>query len=142
MVNIEMADILAGLGQHIAEIVEGNPDQCYIYAEADAGFQEAGVFRDVGDKVLYFDPDDELVDDIGRLLHAAEPDKKWAALHYDVQNGQFDAQFDYPDSFDPEETSDDRRERALRARFGDKPVIYPPPDEGFYDLTEADLPGD
>lgn len=142
MTNIEMADILAGLGQRIVEIVDADPENCYVYAEADAGFQEAGVFRDIGDEVLYFDPDDALFEDIGKLWNAADQDKKWAALHYDVKDGKFDARFDYPDYFDPEETSYDRRERALKARFGDKPVIYPPPDEGFYDLTEADLPDD
>ena len=142
MLNEKMADILAQLGQHIAEIINGDPEGSYMYAEADDWFQEAGIFKDAGDTVAYFDPDTELFQEIGRLWEAAEANMKWSALHYDVKNGQFDAQFDYPDSFDPEETSDDRRERALKERFGDKPVVYPPPDEDFHDLTEADLPGD
>jgi hypothetical protein len=138
----KMSELLNAIGQDIAVILGGDPNDSYMYAVAADGAVEAGIFQDVGSQVIYYDPDDELFDDVQELWYGAEPGKKWEVLHLDIKNGQFDAHFDYPDSFDPEETSTDRRERALAARFGDKPVVYPPPDEGFHDLTEADLPSD
>ncbi len=50
----------------------------------------------------------------------------------------FRYEFDYPDQFDPNENCDDRRDHALKARYGAKPVVYPKP-EDLPDLTEADL---
>ncbi len=142
MVNEQMADILATLGQHISEIIGGNPDGTYLYAEADAGFQEAGIFKDSGSQILYFGPDDELFQAIDRVWQAAEPGKQWAVMQYEVKGSSFDARFSYPDSLDPDGTSYDRRESAIKKRFGDKPVIYPPPDESFHELTEHDLSAD
>jgi hypothetical protein len=140
--DAKMAEILNAIGQDIAAIVGGDANDSYLYAEAADGAVEAGVFQDVGDKVIYHDPNDNLFDDIQELWYMAEAGKNWEALHYDLNGGQFDARFEYPDVWDPEETSTDRRERALKERFGDKPVIYPPPDKDFHDLTEADLPDD
>ena len=137
-----MGERLNTIGQHIAAIVDGDPDDCFLYVEVGDGAVEGGVFQDVGAKVIYYDPDDALCDEVQELWYDAAPGKKWGAFHYDIKDGQFDARFEYPDAWDAEEYTPDRRERALKARFGDKPVIYPPPDEGFYDLTETDLPGD
>lgn len=41
-------------------------------------------------------------------------------------DGKFDVSFKYPDEVNVETISMERRQSALRARFGDKPVIYPP----------------
>lgn len=142
MSNEKMAEILAEIGQHLVEITEDDPEGVYLYVEADAGSQEAGIFKDKGESISYWDPDGELFDAIDRLWYAADSDKKWAVMEYVVTNGRFDADFLYPDQLDPEETSYDRRERALEKRFGDKPVIYPPMDEDFHDLTEDDLSKD
>jgi hypothetical protein len=57
-------------------------------------------------------------------------------LHYDIKDGKFAVEYFYTDQLDPDEGSYERRERALEQRFGDKPIIYPPPDPGLWDLTE------
>jgi len=44
----------------------------------------------------------------------------------EIRDGKFDAQFIYPDQVDVESYDVDRRAIALRKRFGDKPIIYPP----------------
>jgi hypothetical protein len=142
MSNKKMTEILNAIGQQVAAILNDNPNNSYLYAEATDGSVEGGVFQDIGNEVIYYDPTDGLADEILELWYEAEPNKKWGALHYDIKDGQFDARFEYPDAWDAEEYTPDRRERALAERFGDKPVIYPPPDEGFYDVTEADLSGD
>ena len=33
--------------------------------------------------------------------------------------------FRYPDEVDVKDVDEDRREAALKARYGDKPVVYP-----------------
>jgi hypothetical protein len=138
----KMTELLNAIGQDLAAIVEGNPNGTYLYLEAADGAVGGGVFQDIGPEVLYYDPNDDLCDAVQELWYAAERGKKWGALHYEIKDGQFDARFDYPDAWDPDEYTHDRLERALKERFDDKPVIYPPPDQDFYNLTEADLSDD
>ncbi len=140
--RIQMGDMLNGIGQHLADILEQHPDGSYMYAEVDEGSCEAGVFLDEGEQVVYFDPSDELFDALFDLWEFAEADKKWVVLHYEVKNGAFAVRFSYPDQIDPEESSVERRERALQERYGDKPVIYPEPDESYHMLTLDDFPDD
>ena len=142
MATEEMGDMLNGIGQHLADILEQHPDGSYMYAEVDEGSCEAGVFLDEGEQVVYFDPSDELFDALFDLWEFAEADKKWVVLHYEVKNGAFAVRFSYPDQIDPEESIVERRERALYERYGDKPVIYPEPDENFRMLTLDDFPDD
>ena len=92
--------------------------------------------------MVYYDPSDELFDALFDLWEFAEADKKWAVLHYEVNDGAFKSRFSYPDQIDPEEFNYERRERALRARYGDKPVIYPKSDGDFRELTLDDFPDD
>ena len=61
------------------------------------------------------------------VWHIEEPERRRTTMHYTIDGGKFDAQFDFDDLEGSEEDSLDRRDRALRARFGDKPVVYPPP---------------
>jgi hypothetical protein len=137
-----MGDMLNGIGQHLADILEHHPDGTYMYAEVSAGSCDAGVFYDEGEQVVYYDPSDELFDALFDLWEFAEADKKWAVLHYEVKNGAFAVRFSYPDQIDPEESIVERRGRALHERYGDKPVIYPEPDESFRMLTLDDFPDD
>lgn len=140
--RIQMGDMLNGIGQHLGDILEHHPEGTYMYAEVDEGSCGAGVFLDEGEQVVYYRPSDELIDALFDLWGFAEADKKWAVLHYEVKNGAFAARFSYPDQIDPEESIVERRERALYERYGDKPVIYPEPDENFRMLTLDDFPDD
>ena len=142
MSNGNIADLLNAIGQRVSDIIGETPDDIYLYAEVTDGSADAGIFRNTMTEVVFVDPNMALFDDIFNLWYAAEPDKEWGALHYDIKDGRFDARFEYPDGWDPEEHTPDRRKRALEARFGDKPVIYPPPGPEFSALTEADLPTD
>ncbi len=140
--RIQMGDMLNGIGQHLADILEHHPDGTYLYAEMDEGYCEAGVFYDEGEQVVYYGPSGELFNALHELWEFAEADKKWAVLHYEVKEGAFDARFSYPDQIDPEEAGFERRGRALHERYGDKPVIYPEPDESYRMLTLDDFPDD
>lgn len=133
-----MTEMLNAIGQHVAEIIGEPLENSYLNAEAGENWAEVGIFQDLGQRVLYHDPSTELSLQIIKLWDSAPSKKKWAALHYDIKDGTFDARFEYPDGWDVEETVDDRLERALRERYADKPIVYPEPGPEFNELTEAD----
>jgi hypothetical protein len=47
-------------------------------------------------------------------------------MEYEIKGTKFSAEFKFPHEVDVESFDEDRREIALKKRFGDKPVIYPP----------------
>ena len=47
-------------------------------------------------------------------------------MEYVIEGTKFDAQFQFPEQIDPAESEVERRPRALKRRFGNKRVIYPP----------------
>jgi hypothetical protein len=57
----------ADIGGELAEIVNGDPDGVFLYAEAGSGWYGYSVFRLERDEVIYYDPNDEL----GELIYAA-----------------------------------------------------------------------
>ena len=127
-----LGHILKEIGGEGATIVGGDPDGLYIYAEPDGGAVFASVFKDEGNAVRYYDPTHELFELIRDAWAAESSDeaKRWAVMEYEVRGTEFDVQFAYPEELDSNDYSTDRREVALKRRYGDKPVIYPPmPDE-------------
>ena len=118
----------AEIGEELAEIVGGNPDGVYLYAEAGQGWYGYSIFRDEGDSVRYYNPSSELGDLIYEAWLIEEPGKRWSVMEYEVNGTKFDVRFKYPDEVNVKSfAEDDRREIALKKRYGDKPVIYPPP---------------
>lgn len=142
MANVRLSNSLNAVGQCVAAIVGDEPDGAYLYVECNGRSCGAGVFHDKGESVAYFDPDEELIAALYQLWNVSDADKKWEVLEYEIAGDAFDARFGFADELDLEETIHDRRERALRARYGDKPVIYPPMDDDFHELTEDDLSDD
>jgi hypothetical protein len=76
--------------------------------------------------VRYYDPSTELSDLIDETWLAEVPDKRWAVMEYEIRGTKFDVQFKFPDEVKVESFDVDRREIALKKRYGDKPVVYPP----------------
>lgn len=119
--------LLADVGGELAQIVGGDPDGIYVYAEAGDGWIGISVYKDEGDVVRYFDPSSELTDMLLEAWNAEEPAKRWSVMEYEVNGTKFDVRFKFPDEVDVKSfADDDRRDSALKRRFGDKPVIYPP----------------
>lgn len=133
----EIGPILNAIGGEGAAIVGGDPDGLYIYAELDDGAVVAGVFKDEGETVRYFEPTPELVGLLHDAWEAENWDEalRWVVMEYEVDGSQFDAQFRYAEELDPNEDSRDRRRAALKERYGGKPVIYPPVPEHFQEVT-------
>lgn len=59
---------------------------------------------------------------------------RWSVMEYDVKDGKFSVSFKYPEEVNVEIVDGERREAALRARYSDKPVVYPPPPKGAFEL--------
>lgn len=47
-------------------------------------------------------------------------------MSYLLRDGKFEVAYFYPDGIDPEEDDVERRARAVRKHFGEKPIVYPP----------------
>lgn len=124
----KIGPMLGAVGAEAAMIVGGDPEGLYIYAEDEDGSVFASVFMDEGKAVRYYDPTHELFGLIGKVWDAGDPDeaKRWVVMEYEVRDGKFDTQFKYREELDPDDYVVDRRRAALKARYGDKPVIYPP----------------
>ncbi len=140
MATKEIGDILNNIGQHTANIIGKIPNDVFVYIEASDQMQGGAVFENLEDQVIYYDPSLEMCEEIQSLWDAAPPDKKWSVLLYDIKDGKFDAEFLYTDDLEKDVFEHDYREDALVARYGNKPVIYPPMEDGdYHELTEEEL---
>lgn len=123
-----LSPILSEIGGEGAAIVGDDLDGLYIYAESDGGSIYAAVFKEDDEVVRYFDPTHELFELIREAWETENADeaKRWAVMEYEVQGTKFDVQFKYSEELDPKDYATDRRRAALKKRYGDKPVVYPP----------------
>jgi hypothetical protein len=118
--------MLSEIGGLAAEDAGGDPDGLYLYVEVGDRWISSSLFKDNGDSVQYFDVSSELSDLIYEFWLAEDRDKRWAVMEYETKGTKFDARFKYPEEVDVEDLDEDRREIALKNRYGDKPIIYPP----------------
>lgn len=127
MANLDLGPAFEEIGRLVAEDVRADPEGTFLYAEAGDGWSAPSIFKDVGDRVVYREGSDDLCLMLIDVWQAEQPGKRWAALHYTISNGRFDVSFFYAEEMNTEEDTIDRRDRVLRARFGDKPVDYSDP---------------
>jgi hypothetical protein len=126
----KLGPLLSSIGEHLAAEIGGDPNGIFLYVEVGDRWISVNVFRDDGDVVRYYRHGSGLTDVIWDFWKAPEPAKRWAVMEYEITGTKFDAKFKYPEEVDVESFDTDRREIALKRRFGDKPVIYPPPPAG------------
>lgn len=117
---------LAEIGGEIAQVLEGDPDGAYLYVEIGDRWYSVSLFRNEVEVIRYYDSSSELDDLIYEGWLNLEPAKRWAVMEYEINGTKFDAQFKFPEEIDVESFDEDRRGIALKKRYGDKPVIYPP----------------
>lgn len=139
MSTAEIGDLLNAVGQEAANIIGKAPNDVFVYIEAGDNWQGGAVFEDQGNRVIYHDPSRPMIKLIERLWDAADADKKWSMIHYDINDDKFSVEYFYQNDLEHDVISYDYRQDALVARYGEKPVIYPPPDDMFHDITEDDL---
>jgi hypothetical protein len=134
-------DILSHLfnqiGVELVDIVGGDPDGIFLYVEIGEGWISPNVFKDEGNQIRYLDDNETLSDLLWEAWYAESDEggvKRWSIMEYEIKQGKVDISFRFPDEVNVETISMDRRQTALRARFGDKPVVYPPIPEGAFEL--------
>jgi hypothetical protein len=129
-----MGPLMSEIGQEISNVVGGDPNGVFFYVEVGDGWARPSVFRDEGDVVRFYYPLDPTLSEIVFDVWYTESDaaKRWSVMEYVVKDGKFHASFKYPEEVDVTEPDSDRRDAALQARFGDKPVVYPPM-EGMFE---------
>lgn len=143
MTREDTGNMLNAIGQHVADIIGKAPHDVYVFIDAGDQWQGGAVFENVEDRVICYGPSIALIEEIERLWEAADPDKKWSVIHYDIKDGKFEAEFLYTADLEHHPFEYDYRQDALDARYGNKPIIYPPMDDGdWHELTEEDLPDD
>ena len=128
MPNDETERLLNEIGQLLAEDTHYPLDGTLLHAELDRMFVAPSIFKDLGDHILYREPDlDRLGDALLDLWEAQESDKRWAEIEYVIRDDTFHASFIYPEEIDPEEEPFDRLDRIVARHFGKKKIVYPPP---------------
>ena len=130
-----LGPLLSDVGGVLAGIADGDPEGVFLYVEVGKGWISPNVFKEEETSVRWLDPsNEELIDLLFEAWHLEPEGKRWSVMEYDVKDGKFDVSFKFPEEVDVESMDHDRREDALVARYGDKPVIYPPPPEGAFEL--------
>lgn len=118
------------IGRLIAE-KEDPSKATLLYVQIGRAWVSPSLFRDRGNHILYEECLERLAEPLLDFWYSQRPRNRWAELHYVVRDGKFDALFVYPNELDPKEGLfiSDRRDRIVAKYLGEKPVMYPPPDE-------------
>ncbi|WBO22217.1 hypothetical protein [Sphingomonas abietis] len=121
----EAAAQLNAIGNLLAMDTQYPLDGTFLYVEADWGWADISIFKDLGASLLWRDPMDGLFEALLDLREAEASDKRWSTMQYRITGDRFDAAFTY-EPLDSEESTIDRRAIILRQRYGNKQVVYPP----------------
>ncbi|UAK25190.1 hypothetical protein [Sphingomonas nostoxanthinifaciens] len=121
----EVGTLLNEVGNVLAQDADYPLDGTFLYVEADWGWVDMMIFKDLGDHLLARWPMNGLADVLAELWEAEVPAKRWSSMQYRIEGGAFSASFTHG-QLDPEESTLDRRHRILQQRYGNKRVDYPP----------------
>ncbi len=145
MANQAMGDMLNEIGQHVADFL-GNPlKDVFVFIEAGDNWSGGEIYQNQAETIESYEFPDIMSDLILNMWEAAPADKKWSVILYDIKDGEFSAEFLYPEiqiDEDGEEYDihDDILDAALLERFGEKTITYPnEDDDDWHELTEEDL---
>lgn len=125
------------IGLELTDLVGGNSNGVFLYVEIGEGWVSPSVFKDEGDVVRYYNPRGTNLSDMlweAWHLEPDEPNMRWSVLEYAIKGKTFEVSMKYPEEVNVDEIDSERRQSAVRARFGDKPVVYPPSPAGAFEL--------
>lgn len=126
----KIGDLYAELAHEIARMAGPDNEQVLLYVEVGDMWTGISLYKNESERVSYIDEsvaDSNLLSDIiFDIWYAEAPDKRWKEMQLDVDGKKFEARQFYADQLNKRESYDDRRERAVRERFGDKPIYYSP----------------
>ena len=126
MIQRELGSEYEKVATLMVDASNSEPGDLYLYAEAESGAFGGTLYRKSRANVYYIECTTEILETIWHLWDSLPPDQQWSIMHMDVENGKFDAKFEFTNISDEEEDGfDDREERAVAARFGTKQIVYP-----------------
>lgn len=127
MAETESERLLTEIGELLMEDDEYPSEPTLLYAELDFNFVGESIFKELGNQLVFRWPlNERLMYALLELWEAQGARDRWSELEFVLRDGRFEVTYFYPDEIDPEEDLIERRERALRRHFGDKPIVYPP----------------
>jgi hypothetical protein len=127
----EKARRLAAIAAESVHLAGGTTFPLRVHIEAGDGWVSESIYREGPDVVEYVNYSPEAGSPLFELImdawDAEDPDKRWAEAELEITDGNFTTRFRYPDEIEPMEDAGSmaRRDTAIAARFGDKPVKYP-----------------
>lgn len=125
-----LGPLLSDVGNEIVAMIDGDLGDVYYFVAAGDGWVRGGVYVDSGDTVRWLVPSDRLYHltwDIWEAERDGGPDANaWVYMEYVVTGQKFNVSFTYADDVAPGTTVSDWEEIAVKARFGDKCIVYPP----------------
>lgn len=127
MVETESERLLNEIGRLLMEDSDYPSEPTLLYAQLDHNMIGESIFKELGNQLLYRWPTNErLPYALLELWEAQDERDRWSELEYVLRDGLFEVAYFYPDEIDFQEDVIERRERALRRHFGEKPIVYPP----------------
>ena len=123
----EMGPIFNEIGQLLVDSLRRVSDGGFLYAKVEPGVVAVSAYLDTENAVLYRDPVFEIDGKTAEAWEAVDPTKRWRAMSYSISGDRFSVQFQYPEELDLNEHFEDRRERILKERYGNKPIDYSDP---------------
>ena len=97
-----------------------------LFARVDTNMVSASVFRDLGRRVLYVDPDERFYDLLGDLWQAQKGEDRWSEMEYVLRDQTFAVTYTYPDQLEADRDWMQYRSEIVKRHFGAKPVVYLP----------------
>src|SRR5262245_44817365 len=91
MPDNEAERLLNEIGHLLAEDADYPLDGTLLHAELGKNYVAPSIFKDLGDHVLYRDPDlDRLGGALLDLWEAQDTDKRWAEIEYIIRGDRFE----------------------------------------------------
>lgn len=137
MANDEAERLLNEIGRLLTEDRDYPLEPTLLYAQLDRNVVGESIFKELDNQILFRWP---VIDGLPNALldlWEAQEGYRWAEMEYLLRDGKFEVAYIYPDEIDPEEDVVERRARAVRRHFDEKPIVYPPwpeDDAQDYDL--------
>jgi hypothetical protein len=125
----ESEHLLKEIAELLMDDDEYSSEPTLLYAQLDYNMIGESIFKELGNQFLYRWPlNERLPYALLELWEAQDGRDRWSELEYVLRDGNFEIAYFYPDEIDPQEDVIERCQRALRRHFGEKPIVYPPPD--------------
>lgn len=127
MAETESERLLNEIGRLLMEDGDYPSEPTLLYAQLDHNMIGESIFKELGNQLLYRWPINErLPYALLEFWEAQDGCDRWSELEYVLRENMFEVAYFYPDEIDLQEDVIERRERALRRHFGEKPIVYPP----------------